>query len=644
MYKSSILADQSAEARIVRNLRDRFLAGRDDGLEAVRPVIRESWLRCRAGGVDPGLKAAPLILSADAVRARRERSELRQAAAPVLRMLCKALDGRCFLVVLADADCHPIEVLGHPQALDAAEQINVVPGSQWRENQVGTDALAVSALLGVPVQIHWAENYVEMLGDRWTGNAAPIQRGGIVSVYGYDEVAHPHALDLVADCAAMIDARLGERELRRTMHLLEAYRLHQTRYPSDPLVCMHPDGAVVSASVGVLDLLGLGGERGGRVLGSGLHRLSASAAAGPGVVDLPSPTGDPVRAMVTPVRADDDVVGFLISPAQRPAPKSLRSRSSWTSAHNFADVVGESEALRACVSEARRLAARDLPVLITGESGSGKELFAHAIHESSPRRDGPFVPLNCGGLAEELLAAELFGYADGAFTGAARGGRPGKVELAHGGTLFLDELEEMSPRMQVHLLRVLEDARVVRIGDDKPRSVDVRIIAATKVSLAARSAAGQFREDLFHRLNVFTLGLPPLRERPGDVPLIARHILTRQGIPAHLTPDACAMLEAHTWPGNVRELRNVLLQAAERAADGEITPALLTGLLPPAARPNASSAALSRLEQAEKDAIVRTLREAGGNVSRAAAALRLHRVTLHRKMERYAIRVSRTAH
>jgi transcriptional regulator of acetoin/glycerol metabolism len=600
--------------------------------------VRDSWRRCRSAGVDPGLRAAPLTLSREETQSLREKSALREAAVPVLRMLCKALDGHCFLVLLADPLCRPVEVLGHPRALDAAERINVVVGSQWRENQVGTDALAVSALLGVPVQIHWAENYAEMIGDQWTGNAAPIQRGGILCLYGYDEIAHPHALALVTDSAAMIDARLGEQELGRTVFLLDRYRVQQARTPNDPLICIHPDGLVVAASVGALDLLGLRLDAAGRpvVRLPDVRTLDPRA---PRDVELPTPFGTSLRAVVTPVRRDEQVAGFLVTLAPRPSAKPIRAHSGWVPAHTFADVIGESEPLRACVAQARRIAERDLPALITGASGTGKELFAHAIHAAGPRRDGPLVPLNCGGLSEELLAAELFGYADGAFTGAARGGRAGKVELAHRGTLFLDELEEMSPRMQVHLLRVIEEARVVRIGDDKPRPVDVRVIAATKCDVAG--ARDRFREDLYHRLHVLTLALPPLRERPGDVPVLARHILASHGIEARVNAEASAALSRHTWPGNVRELRNVLLQAAEQAEGGEITAASLASLIPVPATEKPPPM-LSGLEDAEKEAIVRALRDNGGNVSRAATALGLHRVTLHRKMERYGISVART--
>ncbi|HZP41817.1 MAG TPA: sigma-54-dependent Fis family transcriptional regulator [Candidatus Binatia bacterium] len=640
VYKSTLVSERSYDATVVRRLRDRFLAGRGDGLDALRPIVRDSWLRCRSAGVDPALCAAPIILSRSEAESLRAQSPLRDAAAPVLRMLEKALDGHCFLVLLADPQCRPVEVLGHPRALDAAERINVVLGSQWSEDKVGTDALAVSAVLGVPVQIHWAENYAEILGDRWTGNAAPLARGGTLCLYGYDEIAHPHALDLVTDCASMIDARLGEQELRRTTALLDHYRTHQSRHPSDLLVCVRPDGAVVAGTARALELLALG--RGAADGPARLPGFPTRDAREPESCEIAGHAGAPVRATVTPVRAGDALAGYLVAPAPRAVPTAgRRPRSAWAAAHTFADIVGESDALRRCLADARRIAARELPVLLIGESGSGKELFAHAIHAASARHEGPFVPLNCGGLSEELVGAELFGYAEGAFTGAVRGGRAGKIELAHGGTLFLDEVEEMPPRMQVHLLRVLEEGRVVRIGDDRPRAVDVRIVAATKVNLAANEADRRFREDLYHRLHVLSLTIPPLRVRLDDLPLLARHLLARESVAVRITPEASALLVQYAWPGNVRELRNVLLQAAERAAGGDIGVDAVRPLLP--LEPDAAPPpVLSILDEAEKGAIVRALRDASGNVTRAAAGLGLHRVTLHRKMERYGITVARS--
>ena len=645
MSRSHIVLSSSEESRRVRRLRERFLAGRDDRLDDLRPVVRSSWLRSRGHRVDPAIRAAPIVLAQTSARTLREHDTLKSAAAPVLRFLCEAIDRS--LVILADAQCRPIDIRGGARTLDEAAQINVVVGSQWSEDRVGTDALAVSTLLDQPVQIHWSEHYSE-LGERWTGNAAPIrhlgQKLGTLSVYGYDEIAHPKALELVSECAAMIEQRYAADEHRVRVALFDHYEVHQARFPHDSLLCVSAMGAVVAASRGALDLLGLSREEAvGRALGQlpGLRvqepfvRLEGIQQ--PCDLRLDTRLGA-VRAALLPVARDDTVLGFVatLTPLRRPAAPAVAA-TGWATSFGFSDVVGESPAIRRAVAEAARLAARELPLLIRGESGTGKELFAQAIHGASARCRGPFVPLNCGGTSEELLGAELFGYADGAFTGAARGGRAGTFELADGGTLFLDEVETMPPRMQAHLLRALEEGRVVRLGADKPRRVDVRVIAASKGDLAASVAAGGFRADLYHRLNVLQLVLPPLRDRPGDTTILARHILARHQVAKELDGEACAWLAAQPWPGNVRELRNVLLQAAERAGS-TITGHELAGTPPP---PRPAAQAADGLRAAERQAIVAALRDSRGNVSRAAARLGIHRITLHRKLRRHGITLPR---
>jgi len=431
---------------------------------------------------------------------------------------------------------------------------------------------------------------------------------------------------------------------------------------------MDARGTILCASPGVATLLRIAPHEAIGRLFSRLPGLSVPAsalklenAASAYELSLRTQGGDCFTATVIPVRRERTLAGFLALLAdKRGATRKVKAGGLWQASYTFADIVGESASLRACLAEARRLAQQDFPVLLRGESGTGKELFAQAIHNASRRQGGPFVPLNCGGLNDELLGAELFGYAEGAFTGAVRGGKAGKLELADQGTLFLDEVEEMSPKMQAHLLRVLEEGRVVRLGADKPRPIDVRIIAATNADLEARIREGRFRLDLYYRLNVLSLVLPPLRERREDIPLLAAHVLASQGIPTELSPAALARLQAYCWPGNVRQLRNVVLQAANRAAGALITEVPLPATMCPIACgplicPVAESPARhvaspvaqypaphgTALQRAEREVILQALKDCGGNISRAASRLGLHRATLYRKMDRYGIKTER---
>jgi len=247
--------------------------------------------------------------------------------------------------------------------------------------------------------------------------------------------------------------------------------------------------------------------------------------------------------------------------------------------------------------------------------------------------------VNCGVASDELLAAELFGYVEGAFTGAVKGGRAGKIELAHGGTLFLDEVETMSPKMQVSLLRVLEEGRITRVGAERPMALNVRVLAASNEDLKETVNQKRFRLDLYHRLSPFPILLPPLRERREDIPLLVRHLLGQLGfVHLQLTAEALALLGRYSWPGNVRELRNVLLRTAHLAAGTTVTPAELPAEIATTVRENAPAPAGS-LRETELTLIRQALADANNNLAQAAARLGIHRVTLYRKLKRYGLAV-----
>ncbi len=298
-------------------------------------------------------------------------------------------------------------------------------------------------------------------------------------------------------------------------------------------------------------------------------------------------------------------------------------------------IVGTSPAMKRILELVTTVAGSDATVLVTGESGTGKELVARAIHAASPRRYCPLVAVNCGALPEGILESELFGHEAGAFTGA-RGRHKGKFEAAAGGTVFLDEVAEVSPKVQVELLRVIEEKKVTRLGASAPVAVDFRVVAATNRDLAALVRSGSFREDLFWRLNVFAIDIPPLRERPEDVLPLAEHFLARFAMAMgrkglSLSAGARDAISAYTWPGNVRELQNAIERAVVVAADGELRaadlPVHVTGA---PARPGPGS-----LAEAEKRHVQSVLEAAGWNITQAARILDVDRVTLYNKIRKY---------
>jgi transcriptional regulator with PAS, ATPase and Fis domain len=340
---------------------------------------------------------------------------------------------------------------------------------------------------------------------------------------------------------------------------------------------------------------------------------------------------------VIPISREGQSAGLVIiaSGLGQPTSKTV-TKPSWQTTHTFSDLVGESPAFRSVVELARQAATYDWPILLVGESGTGKELFAQAIHRASRRALAPFVALNLSTIPKELVTSELFGYEEGAFSGALRGGKRGKIELAHGGTLFLDELGDMPAEIQVGLLRFLEEGIVISLGSERPRRTDVRIIAAMNVDPAKAVEQGRLRLDLFHRLNVFPILLSPLRERREDVPLLTRHLLDQAGFSAtEVSPEAIDIFCQYTWPGNIRELRNVLVRAAVRSSYRLITqdmlPPELLSSQPPACPPPASSRHVGR------EQIQHALEECGGNLAHAAQLLHIHRTTFYRKMHQYGL-------
>ena len=327
--------------------------------------------------------------------------------------------------------------------------------------------------------------------------------------------------------------------------------------------------------------------------------------------------------------------------------ENLRLKQELGERFQVGRIIGDSAATKALIEQIERIAATAATVLITGETGTGKDLAARAIHYNSRRRDGPLVEVNCAAIPRDLLESELFGHVKGSFTGAIRD-RKGKFHAADGGTLFLDEIGSMEVSLQAKLLRVIEDQQVTRVGEEKPSQVDLRILAATNTDLQAATAAGRFREDLYYRLNVVPLPIRPLRERRQDIPPLAEHFV-RLGAPGRevrIHPEVMAALQSYHWPGNVRELKNVI----ERMLIFRSGDTLSLHSLPPEIVPDAESRKLPEqghvrlppegvaLEELEREIVVRALEMNGWNQAQTAKFLRVPRHILLYRLEKYGIR------
>ena len=416
-----------------------------------------------------------------------------------------------------------------------------------------------------------------------------------------------------------------------------------------PVLSIDMSGAIVAANRAAAQLLGV---RVDEVPGMSLSRYAED-------FDLPELVrankaringlrvkikGDVFLADIAPLQSEHDdseaLAGAVLTlhRADRVGERIYQVRKQ--ELRGFDSIFQSSKVMAAVVREARRMAPLDAPLLIEGETGTGKELFARAIHgEGASSPSDPFVAFNCGAVSKELVASELFGYVRGAFTGAATEGRLGRFELAHGGTLCLDEIGELPLDLQPYLLRVLEEGIVYRVGDSEPRHVDVRLIAMTNRNLRDEVAAGRFRQDLYYRISVTTVRIPPLRDRAGDTDLLVPHfndLLARRHdlTPKRFEPAVMDALRRHSWPGNVRELRNVVESLLLMSDEETVT---LADLPPDIVPAPAEPAAGHRLDRLERQAIEATIAAHTGNLTSAARELGISRTTLYRKMEQYGL-------
>lgn len=349
--------------------------------------------------------------------------------------------------------------------------------------------------------------------------------------------------------------------------------------------------------------------------------------------------GQTVGAMVKTIFPDQAVAKEISQKLMQPGKPGCRQMLC-----TCRDIIGETSPMLYVKKLARRASRTSSTLLITGESGTGKEIIAQAIHTRSVRREAPFITVNCGAIPENLLESELFGYVDGAFTGAKKGGKPGKFELANGGTILLDEIGDMPIYMQVKLLRVLQEREVWRVGATVPTKLDVRVMASTNTDLKKLVKDKKFREDLYYRLNVLEINLPPLRERLEDLPLLAQALIQRINVrigadAKEISPESLEVMKMYTWPGNVRELENLLEQAINWSEDQIIDMRKIP------IRPWETGSSLSgeaglfrnKVEETERDLILNALKQANGNKAQAARLLNMQRSVLYKKIERMKI-------
>ncbi|WP_206810984.1 sigma-54-dependent Fis family transcriptional regulator [Paradesulfitobacterium ferrireducens] len=618
-----------------------FISGREHVPAEVH--ISRSWQRSRDFRVSHEKVSTNDLLPANLLQERYAQNEdLVRASKNVLPLMFNFLQGQNYLVLLSDDSGYVLETLGDPPFLTKAQTVHLSPGANWREEVKGTNAIGTALTENIPLKVLGSEHYVREnhFLACW---AAPIHDSqgkqlGVLDISGVASKAEERLLDIVIMGTRMIEYNLRLLELEHSYGIYrEGLKLAGSLLiQGDIKIDSH--GLITAITPAGINSIGRRREEIlGRFVGEvfqskPLHKGGSHTEVSANFMDF----GQFSRSSLM-----SDVPVFP-SPSVVPSSGTL-----W---------IGNSEASRKVLQRAAKVASTHSSVLIQGESGTGKEIIARHIHLLGPRRDKPFVPLNCAALPDSLMESELFGYVDGAFTGAKRGGQPGKFEIAQGGTIFLDEIGDISPNVQAALLRVLQEKEVYRIGATKAQNLDVRVIAATNKDLAALVAEGKFRLDLYYRLKVVTVELPPLRERTDDIFDLIPHFIEKCSAalgkpPLQVVPEVYSCLLSYSWPGNVRELENCI-EGMVALADGPVLnvsdlppelsrkkiqdPKLLGQEMTAGAQwiPDAKSeSSPGLLQEQTREAIIKTLNRTGGKIAPAARLLGIGRNTLYRKMK-----------
>jgi len=645
------------------------------GKYSVNPEIAESWQRCYKAGVDPHDGTCYRFLrESELADLLDKRKDLIDIARPFMIRLYEFVKESGFIVILTDERGYIMEIFGDEDTLDQAQGIRFIKGADWTEESVGTNAIGTTVVLNRPIQTSGAEHYCQK-HHAWTCSASPIfnkngQMIGILDMSGPSNETHLHTLGMVVAAVEAIRDQIRIQKKNRELTIANNRMTDIFETMSDGVLVIDDQGVVIQINPVCEQIIGrpaqeLLGREIKEILGRdvrGVHTtLTRKESFSDSELMIDTINGR-IHCMSSgmPIIDDEGIVTgavILVRPMEK-VQKLVNRLSGAQAVFHFKDVIGNSDAIAEVIRIASLAAAGSSNILLEGESGTGKEVLAQSIHNRSCRRKGPFVAVNCGAIPRELIGSELFGYADGAFTGAKRGGRPGKFELAAGGTLFLDEIGDMPLEQQVALLRVLQERKISRIGDDKVIPIDFRVICATNKNLIYEVEKGTFRQDLYYRLNVVSITLPPLRSHLEDIPILVDHFLEvigREWGSEIIDIDHRVMecLKQYHWPGNVRELQNIVERLISMAEGGRIhlehLPPSISKLYGNTYDKEPSSIAKTvkvyterekrkqLVAQNECEEILDLLTRHGGNISEVARDMEVSRNTIYRKMKLYNI-------
>ncbi|WP_256133474.1 sigma-54-dependent Fis family transcriptional regulator [Anaerovorax odorimutans] len=661
-----------------------FIKNEDYDYSFMNADILHSWERSRAAKVDP-FGIVNKILTPDELNLKiNNNMKLIEVAHPYMERLYSFIKETNSYILLSDKAGYILDYLGDNEIVIGGQLMTrLVPGACRQETVAGTNAIGTALYLRKPIQLWGNEHYCEK-HQLYTCSCAPIFDSssniiGAINITVLKEHAHPHTLGMVLSASDSIAKEIELTSAMQSIERISAQRNTIIENMPSGLFLLTKSCRISQVNKYALKLLGLSYEQ---VIGKNLfdyigiddnisydsncaflekERYNEEASVSLLHVAMPPKK---FRLSVHFIKANTgDITGTLLRFNETELIHKLVKNVGGYSAHySFDSIIGNSEPVKQMIQASKKAAENDSNVLILGESGTGKELIAQSIHNASASVNGPFIAINCASIPNSLVESELFGYEKGAFTGADKNGRPGKFEMAHGGTIFLDEIGDMPLDIQAALLRVIQTKEVVRIGGKYPKSVDIRIIAATNQDLLQSIENKTFRSDLYYRLNVFTINTPSLADRgAGDIRILADHFVRvhnrDKGPNIRISPDVYPLLQSYAWPGNVRQLENVIERAINLVEkDGLITVNQLpedirrasakiplhkgqrhSSLLEPIP---ASVPDVLNVKENEKKLIVSALEKTGGNMTKTAKIIDMNLRTLYRKLDKYQIRPS----
>lgn len=645
----------------------------------INSEVAESWIKSQAMGISPYTEIIAERLDPEQLEKLLEENRL---LIDVAKSVFEAVKLKDLMIASRYAiylfDGNGVLLLNEGDLLRLVPDRDSMTGIVWNEKTMGTCAHILSMQLRRPVQLVGPEHYCMTFNNSNT-SAAPIMddNGDIIAIMALsqhlmnepvdDDIflnLNSHALGLVTAMAADVENKLKLRKSYDQLQIANE-RLKMANYTLKVTLAVIDEGIITIDSIGKIihinkegsQMLRLGnGEtenKNIREFLSSQSRLMTLIADGENAdVEESLCVGNVEQNYVINIRVVNSTTGEIDGAVLKLVSAEkvnalVNSRSGAIANYCFDDLIGESKEFKKAVALGRRFANSPENILLIGESGTGKELFAQAIHNKH-RPNGPFVAVNCAALPRELIESELFGYEGGSFTGAERGGRPGKIELAHGGTLFLDEIGDMPLELQAVLLRVLEDKQVMRVGGRRYKRVDFRVVAATNKDLYQMIKEKLFREDLYFRLSVLSINLPPLRLRENDVEPLGQYFIKKYcekmewKVPV-ISPSARNIMREYNWPGNVRQLENAVIYAVNtvqnQIIEAEDLPAIILNGEPAQTAAVGNIAEVYTIEVLEKISIENVLYKTKNNITKAADLLGIGKSTLYRKLKEYNINV-----